>query len=141
MFVRCNYDTAQQADFFESALDRITALYVADVAAGRAAAASAYAGRFFHHIAWFATMFKPHEYEHEQEWRIVFRRPKEHHRFDAARRPYIEVPGPSFGPLPIEAICAGPRCDKATHLAPVQKLAQECGYGAVPFYANDKVTP
>jgi hypothetical protein len=140
MLSRCNYDPMQQGAFFDSALDRITAIYVADLAAGRAAVPNVYAERFFHHIAWFATMFKPRAYEHEHEWRIVFRRSKEHHRFDAAGRPYIEVPGPSYGPLPIEAICAGPRCDKAAHLGPLQKLARECGYGTVPFYTNDKVT-
>lgn len=136
---RCNYDTDAHATFFDSSLDRLAELYRAAVTAGRAEPLMQYAEQYFANIAWFATMFKSREYEHEQEWRLVFRRPKEFHRRDEHGRLFIEVPGSAFGPLQIEAICAGPRCAPDT-LQDVQQIANANGYGQVPFHICDKPT-
>lgn len=134
----CNYDPIKQAEFLDASLDLIVSLYHADVTAGNADDPANYAALFFNHVAWFATMFKPKEYTHEKEWRIVFRRPASDQKNNEAGRKYIEAPGPAYGRLPIKAISAGPACDLKGEIKPMAAHARSCGYGDIPFYKNER---
>ena len=107
-----------------------------DLAAGRGGTYDEYAALFFRHVVWFGPVFKYAVWSDEQEWRVVYTRPPEHHKERPGGRTYIEIPAPEDGRLPIEAICTGPNCDQDKSLRPLQALLRETGYGAVQVFLS-----
>jgi hypothetical protein len=95
--IKCNYSSIDLDGFCVRALATIRRVYLDDVAAGREGPYDEYAAMFFRHVVWFGPVFKHAVWSDEQEWRVVFVRPPEHHRQRPDGRTYIEIPAPEDG--------------------------------------------
>ncbi len=132
MFLKCHYKPEELESFCKAALQKITDIYLGDVAAGAAPNPDVYAAMFLEDVSWFAPAFKQQIRADEKEWRYVVVRPVAEHKHTDDGRAYIELPlqpTPQF-PHPIEAICAGPNCDYDDTIRPLQRLLFEKGHGA-----------
>jgi hypothetical protein len=134
IIAKCQYDFRKLDLFCSASLIKVRELYLAAVKSGCNSDVDGIAAMFFRHIAWFATIFKPHVWADEQEWRIVFHRGPEHHKKRDDERSYIDVP-PS-GSFPIEAICAGPNCDAVNSIRSLRELMAKTTYKSVPLYMS-----
>jgi len=135
--IRCNYSGDDLDAFCVRALAKIREVFLADVSAGRTGTYDAYAALFFSHVVWFGPIFKHKVWSDEQEWRVVYIRPSQHHKQRSDGRPYIEIPVPEDGRLPIGAVCAGPNCDQQGTVRPLRELMNKSGYGAVLIYNSN----
>jgi len=140
LIMKCSYDHQVLSHFCARALDRMRQIYLDDILAGKHVEPATYANVFLQNATWLAPAFKPAVWQDEKEWRFIFRRPSVQHHKLTSGRTYIELPllaTPQSTP-PIAAMCAGPDCDYADSISPMQQLLFEKGYGNFAIHLSTK---
>jgi len=127
--LRCQYDAEHLNDLCSATLQRIRSLFLALEKTSTVDETDELAGSFIRKMSWLAAMFKPAIWRDEEEWRLLFHEPDRSKHHTENGRTFIEVP--SDGHVPIQAVCAGPNCDRQGSIQPLYELLRARGYRAM----------